>query len=278
MNNFFYRHTCSQAHSEGWVVFLSKKYCHNIVKFHIFVIIILFSSCKTNKKIVTNGVSRPLAKQTTSFLQTQHTNNQILFNSFIGKAKIKYKTKDELINFQLLIRMQKDSAIYCSLTKMGFEGARVLISPDSVHILDRQNKIYYGREFSFLKENYGLPIDFYELQNIIVGNISLKNAPIKSGIIGNEYWLRDKSYKLFLHPDTYLSTKIEYEQENMRMIAYLKDYRSVETLQRPFAFRQIIEINTDREEQISVDIDYSDISFSKLIKISFYIPENYEKN
>ena len=68
--------------------------------------------------------------------------------------------------------MQKDSLIWISVnaTIFSYEALRVLITPDSVMVLNKKDKIVQLRSVNYLKELTDLPFDFQTLQDLLLGN------------------------------------------------------------------------------------------------------------
>lgn len=93
------------------------------------------------------------------------------FTWYSGKARIKANTPHERMSATLNLRMHRDKVIWATIDKFGFEVARVLITPDSVLVVDRLNKEYTRKSLqSFLLE-YGVHIGFGDLQNALIGNM-----------------------------------------------------------------------------------------------------------
>src|SRR5258708_37539725 len=69
------------------------------------------------------------------------------------------------------MHIKKDSLIWLSINLgLGIEAFGVLITPDSVKILDKLKKVARLRSVSYLQEEIHLPIDFRTLQDLLIGN------------------------------------------------------------------------------------------------------------
>jgi len=97
--------------------------------------------------------------------------------SWFAATKIKADYDDnsgDNNNFNVSIRLRKDSVIWVSLTKkvlgIDFEGLRILATKDSVKILNKQDKEIKYRSIAYLQEITKLPFDFSTLQDLILGN------------------------------------------------------------------------------------------------------------
>ena len=94
------------------------------------------------------------------------------FKTFSAKIKVDYQnSKGKQPDFTANIRMKKDEIIWMSLTgTLGIEGFRVMITPDSIHIMDKLASTYTVHPLEYLQEISQIPLDFSTLQNMIIGN------------------------------------------------------------------------------------------------------------
>src|SRR5258708_21624741 len=102
----------------------------------------------------------------------QLAKNRIDFQTFSSKMKVHYEGGDgKDYEFNAFIHIKKDSLIWLSINLgLGIEAFRVLITPDSVKILDKLKKVARLRSVSYLQEEIHLPIDFRTLQDLLIGN------------------------------------------------------------------------------------------------------------
>lgn len=94
------------------------------------------------------------------------------------KSKLSFKSKDETVeNASVNIRVQKDSLIWLSVGKLGFEAVRALISQDKIIILDKSKGTYSEYDFPALSRQFNFEMDFNLLQALLVGNLPLPKRP-----------------------------------------------------------------------------------------------------
>ncbi len=87
---------------------------------------------------------------------------------------------EEKEEFSGIIRMQKDTAIWISLRSYNIEGARFLITKDSVKFINRLEKTYYVGDFEFIKNRYEIDMDYDMLQAIITNSFFFYPEPLDS--------------------------------------------------------------------------------------------------
>src|SRR6202171_6194088 len=74
--------------------------------------------------------------------------------TFSAKLKVHYESSDgKDYEFNAFIRLQKDKIIWISINALlGFEAFRAVITPDSVKVLNKLDKVYQPRSVRYLQE------------------------------------------------------------------------------------------------------------------------------
>ena len=148
----------TQIHS-----FLNNFYC----KIIFFCFFGMLMSCHTTKKVQTGVIKKQNVTELLSILDK----NQIKYQNFAASAQITITQPDETRTINAKIRLKKDSVIWLSASLFGIEGARAILTPDSVKILNRLEQTYIAAPFSYFQKKYNVPLNFSSLQNILVGNV-----------------------------------------------------------------------------------------------------------
>ncbi|GAB3951041.1 hypothetical protein GCM10028805_30350 [Spirosoma harenae] len=103
---------------------------------------------------------------------------EIDFRYLTAKSKISFKSQQQDIdNANVNIRVRKDSLIWVSISKLGIEAARGLITRDSITIMDKIHKEYSVYDFPSLSRQFNFSMNFELLQALIVGNLPLPKRP-----------------------------------------------------------------------------------------------------
>ena len=140
---------------------------YKIIRYSVVILIILFvSSCSVNKKSITQQ-------------ETTQQKEKTKYETFTSKYKGNYNG----IPFKIQVRVAHDSVIWCSVSALSMEAGRMLITNDSVFVMDKINKQVYKKAkkelSSYLKEDLSNPV----LENMIIDSlplekhISLKTKP-----------------------------------------------------------------------------------------------------
>ena len=136
--------------------------------FFPFIILITLASCSAKRKLV--NANKLKKKPTPELLIRQLAANELHPEGIEAKASISYKDEYMSVSGSVTIKTRKDSLIWLSIRKFGFEGARVQITKDSIHILNRLDKEYLVYPLSYIEKEYNLPADFKAIESIILGN------------------------------------------------------------------------------------------------------------
>ena len=114
---------------------------------------------------------------TSNIQQWKGTKNidEFQFVYLSGKAKVSYQDAKQNFKSSVDIRIKKDSAIWLSFRPaMGIEAMRVLITQDSMKIIDRLKSENYAYSLRELSRNIQFNLDFVLFQAAITGNLISK--------------------------------------------------------------------------------------------------------
>ena len=157
----------------------------------LFLVSIFFglivSSCHTAKQaqhvvkdtVITQSPAVKLKPvDSTEILKQQLANainTPLNFTTFYGKAKANFNSPQASGNATVYIKMQKDSVIWISITgPLNIEGARILVTPDSVKIINKLEGSLQLSSIAHLQQITKLPLTFNDFQNIILGKPVIK--------------------------------------------------------------------------------------------------------
>lgn len=137
----------------------------------LFASIICIVACKTHKiTIEVKDQVQPSSKQPS---QVEIKNTELEW--FDGKFNADIIVDGKANSVKGRTRIRKDSLIWISIKPdiAIIEVFRVLISPDSVQVIDYLNKKFFADKFSAIKDFINYDLSFTMVQNIFVGNPTL---------------------------------------------------------------------------------------------------------
>ena len=220
------------------------------------------------------------ASTTTENIGTVEVNN-FDFNYLSSKAQLTLKDNDDNLSSTVSIRMKKDSVIWVSVQPgLGIEAARVMLTQDSVYIVNRLQKKYVAADYAFLRNKLQVDVSFELLQAILLGNYQAQGAEkaLNEGDMQHVQQLRQN-----LTFDYYigrLNNKLQQlnVQDNNTGNTITVKYGSFEDVgQVPFAHDLAAQV-LQKGQVSDFTISHSRISVSdEVLFFPFSIPAGYER-
>jgi hypothetical protein len=259
---------------------------------------LVIDACRSTKKIQTaiskKDTTQVVIRKDSNFdsagfiknVVTKLDNNYIDYNTFSGKVKVEYRGGDgKDYDFNAFLRMKKDSVIWVSINAaLGIEAFRILITPDSVKVLNKLDKVAQFRSLSYLQDVTQLPIDFHTLQEIIIGNpvyfdrnniVSVKSYDnaISMSSVGNLF----KHFITVSNTDyVVLNSKLDDHEPGRSRTAVL-EYNDYETKGNTH-FSTKRKISVAEKSTLEVTLDYKQYDFNQTLGYPFSVPKNYKKD
>jgi hypothetical protein len=259
------------------------------------------NSCRSTKKITT-AISKKdtvMVKTDTTLITAEDLHedsvkyirqlyNHILANridcqTFSAKMKVHYEGSDgKDYEFNAFIRLQKDKMIWISINALlGIEAFRAIITPDSVKVLNKLDKVYQLRSVSYLQEMSHLPFDFKTMQSILLGNPIYLDSNIlfyRKDAQGISVLSVGPAYRNYLTLNNDLSVRhsilddVDPMQARTCDISY-GQYEKVDTLYFS-TYRKIV---ASEKGRLDVELIFNKYSFNENLNFPFSIPKNYKR-
>ena len=265
--------------------------------FLFLVLIGLLASCRSTKKIQTAitkkdsvTVSAPGASKNDTIQMiraalSRMDSNRIDFRTFSAKVNVDYTGGDgKKYDVNANVRMYKDSAIWIAVNALlGIDALRLFVTKDSVKLLDKLNKTYTARSVDYLQEVTALPLNLYNLQDLIIGNPVFLDSNIVSYSTSNNQIILLSLGRLFKNlltldeaNKTLLHSKLDDTDPARNRTADLtySDYESKRGL--PFSTKRRIVVA--EKNRLDIKLDFKQYDFNQDVSFPFSIPKNYERN
>ena len=206
------------------------------------------------------------------------------FSYFNAKVRVEYEGKEGGDEATAYVRLRKDSAIWLSLRgPLGIEGFRVLITRDSVKVMNPVKKNVEFRSISYLQEISPMPFDFATLQDMVIGNpVFIDSSITGSKVSPNNQLLVLMRGKVFRHLLTLDNTdyKVLHSKlddidvgRNRTCDITFSDYENA----AGFLFSKSRKISIAEQSKLDVNLDFKQYSFNQLLTFPFNIPKNYKR-
>ena len=214
---------------------------------------------------------------------TPYWNRTIAFNTFSGKAKMRFEGKGQKHEFVSVFRIKKNEVIWASITALGgiVQVARIYITPDTLKLINYLEKEVTIMPLSDASKLLPLPADFSTLQNLIMGNVLRNSGNITDAAdLGNLLALQVEDSGIaqrlnFSKADTTVSN-IQMRSTSLSGLTgviQLSDYNVLAGQK----FSNNREINvTNSGDQYYLEMNFNKADIDQPVDVPFNIPKNYK--
>jgi hypothetical protein len=263
------------------------------------MMLLIFSACRSTKKIQQAMVKKdtvavvipveklPTHADTVRMVNEVLTNVQkkhINFRTFSAKIKVDYSNnKGRQPDFVANVRMLKDSVIWISLSNdIGIEGIRVLITKDSIKLLDKLANTYQVRPLSHIQELSQIPFSFADLQDLLVGNPIFFNKDSVTSYANNVngYTLLSIAplFKNLLSVGGDYSIQKSKLDDNDPTLNRTCDliYNNYEN-KTGVSFSTQRQITISQQNKLDVELKFKDYKFNEELSYPFSVPKKFKR-
>lgn len=145
----------------------------NLLKIAVAGCLLLVLGCSAKKRLAVRHTDTAAAAPVdTKLLKINAIRSaQTAFSTFSGKARARLAFGNNSNDVTLNIRIESGKKIWISVTAFaGIEGARALITPDSIMVLNRLDGVYLKQPFSYLYKYAGDHVSYSTLESLLIGN------------------------------------------------------------------------------------------------------------
>lgn len=251
------------------------------------LLLIIITSCSTQKKYITSNNSEAynnLSNNRYSYIQ----DNAFNFKYLTANYEAEYTEDETTTSFSGQLRMRYDSIIWLSVnTFLGIEVSRIIITTDSVKIIDRIHSTHIYKDSSYLQITINPAIDIFMLQSLITANdiknydttsfviddnnnelifscFERKNRNKESGFSLNNSIIFDKSLKKI--------TKHTLTSSSKSIIVLYKNFIKIEDQ----SFPSEININIITSPKKNLFLTFKSIKLNNITTFPFKVPARYE--
>lgn len=252
----------------------------------------ILESCSPARKVM----KAPIKEEGADFLFAKLKEHQLKFNWFSAKFSAEYSNKGKENTFSGQIRIRKDSLIWISLTPMlGIEAVRLMISQDSVKMINRLNDTYFLGDYEYVNRFLNTNIDFDLLQAFLLGNDLefYEDGKFRASVDGGEYKLStserrklkkfvrnsQENLKIFieniwLDPVSFKITRTDVKEIRRDNIKLESTYGNFQPLEGQF-FPTKMNYTIWADNTIRVKADFSKMTVNVPLQFPFKIPGSY---
>lgn len=242
-------------------------------------ITLMLGSCKPTEN------TGSIKKHSSAYLLKQLDLNSIDYNWFTAKIKVNFQSPEERFAATMNVRIQKDSMVWISGSKFTVEGVRILMTQDSIYMMDRLARKYTVSDYAYLQKVYNLPASLEAVQAILVGNTVIigNKKQLRADIKGSQYTLtateKDLRATYTLDGLTYLLDKLQLNEVTKKrdMIMQYSDYQPIESKNKNFSYFRNLTLQSPETGTITSEFRYSRVTFDIPKNTPFKIPSSYQR-
>lgn len=211
-------------------------------------------------------------------------NSNIRPEWFAGRGSLSANINGGSMDLEMNLLIRKDSAILLVLKKFGFEGARALITADSVFLINRLEQNFDKMPLSFLSAKFNLPPQFYSIQELILGNPSQLDPQNPCELrtqdsllfISSRSAKIDASYRISKNSLKLLSAFFEESGSASKMTMEFEKYRNA-GLEKEFSHERTLRFFSPDSGNGAVQLTFDEVEFNVPKIIRFQIPAHYRR-
>lgn len=204
-------------------------------------------------------------------------------NNLSARLQLSINQGGQLLNANANLIWMRDSMVWMNVKKFGLEAARILITKDSVFLLNRLEKTYQVHTLEYLQTQYQLPAGFDLIQSIILAKAwLLPEIPLQADIdqgmqrlSGNDsryiarYWMEIGSH--LLQKESFVQKK------DSKMVSI--DFGSYQKIQGAGTFPHFRKIEAFDPDfgAMFVEATLSDVEINSPVSYKFEIPAHYKR-
>ncbi len=210
--------------------------------------------------------------------------HRISFTTFSAKIKVEYEdNKGKQPDFNAFVRLYADSVLWVSIsaTFLSIEAFKILITKDSVIIVNKLDKQIEHHPFSYMEEITHIPLNFSNLQDLIIGNpIYVGDSVVSYRQTENHILIATVGdfFKnlLTISADNKLIERsklddLDVNQNRTADITYSGYEKSGDNY-----FATDREITVAEKTKVDISLSFKQYEFNKELSFPFSIPKNYK--
>lgn len=254
----------------------------------LVLISVLFTSCKGKQKETAALSSKTCSQNFSSvkeYLLSIQAKNRLNNAFYRINGEIELANADENIQLSVQIRIKKDSLMWMSFKKIGLPIAKVLITQDSIFVLNNFQKNQLTTSIQAMEKLLGINLTFEQLQAVILSKIPTQLNYQAMNTETNGYLLQvNSSHELLIDCLNDIPLQIKFQQlaKNQQFVFNYKDLHQSEGIQyhQKIQFQQF-QLGTDSTDLNSLKnqgvLHIKTLEIKDELVFPFSIPSNYEK-
>jgi hypothetical protein len=227
-------------------------------------------------------------------LQTMDSLALIKLQSFYSKLSVDYKDTTREISFKTSLKIVSDSAFNAIITYAKIPIVTMMITKDTLKLINRKDKCYVIQTLNYIKENFGIDFTYKNIEELFLGRPLDYKFDQKYFVINDPYRYhisshRKREIKRFerkAKDDIIINYFLTNDAKELKKTVISSPSDTTEITVDYLSFQRhksirvpeklMIQITTPRNK-ILVRLEYEKIEINEPQELIIVIPENYEK-
>lgn len=254
-------------------------------KITLLFLLLFFVSCGQKKSAFDSEIKE---KSTGELVDRLDELSNLNWDFLTAKTTVKLVTDEQSNSFKASLRMKRDSAMLVNISFAGIPIVQSILSNDSLKLVNRKDKCYKFQDRSALDQVLDFPIEYYQLQDLLIGKPLIFNKEQEHIQISNKAFYEIKTKRkraqnsiheifitYYLFPTSLELSKVRLESpadEATMEITYIGKHEKIDGLVLPQEIDIVLK-NKGKTSAVNISYNKPDISHEK--KITLNVPENY---
>ncbi len=256
----------------------------------VLLLTVLATSCKTGKE----SGPVPMGKRNNAEILHSVSDNLLIYRTLSSKLSVDLKPgkKNKNISVPASLRIIKSKGLQLSfqIPILNAELFRLTVTPDSILMIDRKNKMYVAESIADVKLAAGFAFDYYNLESLLTNQLFIAG---KQEITSDDFRLfsvQQHEYEAVLsisdrqqvtwsfstdYTDRIRKTTMESRKKSVRMDWAYDEFTSLEN-NRMFPVKMQMDLKLPGDE-VAMNLEYSRVEQNKEFALEFKIPANYRR-
>lgn len=269
----------------------------NRIVLPVLLLFLVFAGCKTHRETVKEIKDVVKQEQSAETIYSKMKDNELEFRTLSIKFQATVESeKDKNLSFGGNMRIIKDRTIWLSMSAvLGIEAFRVIITPDSVKMINRLNNTYFKGDYQLINDLLKTPFDFDMIQALVTGNdfSYYENNIFKIGEDAQAYKISTPGRKklknyvanqvdldkilvqdIWISPETFKIVKQQIKEISKANSKLVVDYLNFTAIADQLLAYEV-DFSVEAEQKMNVKVVFEKVTLDEELSVPFTIPSSF---
>lgn len=204
------------------------------------------------------------------------------FREMSAKMRITATMNGRTQSFNAQMRWHKGKKVWMSMSLLGIEGLRAVITSDSIRWIDRINSQYLDKPYNYIASAISLDIPFEALERMLLGLPAIMDATGATFTDNGQYEEVKGTYRNTYQTSAFFSKVnnmlIEYRAEDAEgqrsLLCRYGDFRNVEG--KMFAFERYMKF-VQKRDMVDLQVKFTEVNLAGSLTYPYQVPSKFKR-